>query len=65
MDQLKGKMASGCTWSHELQQAYHEAEDPSAAILSHIVNTQSRKLVIDLLRELQQYMLSHASGTTD
>ena len=52
MDQLKGKMASGCTWSHELQQAYHE-EDSSAAILSHIVNTQSRKLVIDLLRELQ------------
>lgn len=75
MDQLKAKMTTGCIWSEQLQSAYEgavlQASDANhrqtldEVILSHIVHIQSKKLVVDLVRELQQYMLSHASGTTD
>ena len=63
-DQLKGKLAYGCKWTPSLQRAL-EQQESEEALMQCIIDSHTRLLVMNLIRELQQYMLSNASGTTD
>ena len=51
-------------WSPELQQAFDENKG-QYKLADIIVKASERKLILDLIQELQQYILTNQSGTTE
>ena len=59
--QLKSQVKG---WSPELQKAFDEDKD-QGRLVELIVSASAKKLILDLIQELQQYILTYQSGTTD
>ena len=59
--QLKQKVKN---WSPELQKAFEEDKD-QGRLIELIVVASTKKLILDLIQELQQYILTYQSGATD
>ena len=51
-------------WTPEIQAAF-ENKLEKTKLIDLITKSQKKGLIIDLVRELQQYILSQCSGTTD
>ena len=64
VEKLKAKLPYGCKWTTQLQRTF-ESGQGEEALMNLILDSQMRNLVAGLIRELQHYMLDHASGTTD